>query len=368
MTDYINNFSNNLYTHRKRMGLTQRELGDMLNFSEKTVSKWEIGASIPGADVLLKMSEIFNTSIDALLKSSFKRLYLGIDGGGTKTALELMDECGKVVSFLETDGCNPFDVGMDVSKNILRNAIHKICAKVTMSDVVTFAGIAGGISGNNKAIYEDFFKEFNFAAAYNGSDNENVVFAGLGTEDGIAVIMGTGVCVYRVKNGIMDRLSGWGHLIDDGGSAYNIGRDALAAVYAQSDGTGKKTQITDIILNSNENLNTILTDVYALGKKKVASYAPMVFEAAKQGDEIASKIITRNMKVAAHIIETAAKPFETSPVRTVIAGGLIKQPELINYIKQELKNPEKFDMSYLNVPPVKGAVMLAKYKWNNENI
>lgn len=365
--DYISNFSNNLYTHRKRLGITQRELGEMLNFSEKTVSKWEIGASIPSADVLLRMSEIFNISIDALLKSSCKRLYLGIDGGGTKTALELTDENGKILNFLETDGCNPFDVGIDSSKTVLKDAIHKICSKVTMSDVVCFAGIAGGTSGNNKSVYEEFFKEFNFAAAYNGSDNENVVSAGLGTGDGISVIMGTGICAYRVKNGVMNRISGWGYLIDDGGSAYNIGRDGLAAAYAQADNTGKPTLITDMILNENDDLNAVLSDIYGLGKKKIASYAPLVFEAEKQGDKIAAGIIKRNMKVAAHIIETAAQPFENTPVRVVIAGGLIKQSGLIDRIKRELETPDKFDISCLNVPPVKGAVRLAKHKWNSRN-
>lgn len=52
MKDYTQNFSTNLRILRMEKNLTQKELADLLKYSEKTVSKWECGACIPDIDVL----------------------------------------------------------------------------------------------------------------------------------------------------------------------------------------------------------------------------------------------------------------------------------------------------------------------------
>lgn len=53
---------------RQEAGMTQAELGEKLNYSDKTVSKWERGESIPDAFVLLHLAEIYGTTVDALLR------------------------------------------------------------------------------------------------------------------------------------------------------------------------------------------------------------------------------------------------------------------------------------------------------------
>ncbi|MPN03292.1 hypothetical protein SDC9_150519 [bioreactor metagenome] len=47
--------------------MTQYELGEKLNYSDKAISKWERGESIPDAYILKKMSELFHVSVDYLL-------------------------------------------------------------------------------------------------------------------------------------------------------------------------------------------------------------------------------------------------------------------------------------------------------------
>lgn len=53
---------------RKQRGWSQEELAQQLSVSRQSVSKWESGASVPDLDKILKMSEIFDVSTDALLK------------------------------------------------------------------------------------------------------------------------------------------------------------------------------------------------------------------------------------------------------------------------------------------------------------
>lgn len=90
----------------------------MLQYSEKTVSKWECGACIPDIDVLFGIANIFNVSIEKLFEGTTE-YFLGIDGGGTKTELVLTDEEGNVINTLKTSTCNPVDIGLDKAKGYL---------------------------------------------------------------------------------------------------------------------------------------------------------------------------------------------------------------------------------------------------------
>ena len=59
--------ASNIIKLRTEAGLTQAELGEKLNYSDKTISKWERGEAIPDAYVLTQMAEIFGVSVDYLL-------------------------------------------------------------------------------------------------------------------------------------------------------------------------------------------------------------------------------------------------------------------------------------------------------------
>lgn len=58
----------NIAAHRKRSGLTQVELADKLNYSDKAVSKWERGDSVPDVLTLAQLAQLFGVTVDDLLK------------------------------------------------------------------------------------------------------------------------------------------------------------------------------------------------------------------------------------------------------------------------------------------------------------
>ena len=60
--------SENLYTLRRKSGLSQEQLAEQLNVSRQAISKWEAGQSIPESDKLLSISNYFNVSLDYLMK------------------------------------------------------------------------------------------------------------------------------------------------------------------------------------------------------------------------------------------------------------------------------------------------------------
>lgn len=68
MEDLIEILSNNIVQLRKKHGLTQSQLAEKLNYSDKAVSKWERGESAPDIFIIKKLSDIFGVSVDTMLK------------------------------------------------------------------------------------------------------------------------------------------------------------------------------------------------------------------------------------------------------------------------------------------------------------
>ena len=61
-------FSERLQTLRKEKGLSQEQLAELLNVSRQAVSKWESGQTYPEIDKLIKLSDLFNITVDDLIK------------------------------------------------------------------------------------------------------------------------------------------------------------------------------------------------------------------------------------------------------------------------------------------------------------
>lgn len=61
--------ASNIIRQRTNANMTQAELGEKLNYSDKTISKWERAESVPDVLVLKRMAEIFNVSVDDLLNT-----------------------------------------------------------------------------------------------------------------------------------------------------------------------------------------------------------------------------------------------------------------------------------------------------------
>ena len=70
---------------------------------------------------------------------------------------------------------NPNDIGMENVKAILEQGIHKVCSGINLREVSVFAGLAGGITGDNKEVINNFLSSFNFGAYSNGSDTDSVL-------------------------------------------------------------------------------------------------------------------------------------------------------------------------------------------------
>ena len=354
-------FAKNLKELRSKYNITQKELAEAVGCSEKAVSKWECGLSIPDIEILLSVSKHLKTNVEALFSENDKVYLLGIDGGGTKTALLLCGAGGETLRKLYADCSNPIDIGTERATGILKKAIYDICDDIPFSSIVCFAGIAGGTSGGVQKALDEFFASFGFRAYQCDTDNKNIIAAGLGDSDGITLILGTGVCSFLQKNGEHTQIAGKGYFIDNGGSGFDIGCDALRAYYREKDGIGKQTMITQLISeNGFDDPQQLLFRIYDEGKKFIASFAHYVYEAAEKGDEEAKQIIRRNMENAAVFVLANAAKLSQKKIPLILAGGLTREPLTISYLKNALGSKYDFDMKILDREPVYGAVALAQ--------
>lgn len=63
-------FNEKLIQLRKKNGLSQEELGDKIQVARQTISKWELGETTPEMDKLIKLSNLFDISLDELIKDN----------------------------------------------------------------------------------------------------------------------------------------------------------------------------------------------------------------------------------------------------------------------------------------------------------
>lgn len=72
MEDIRNNIAKNIAECRKRMNLTQAQLAEKLNYSDKAVSKWERAEAVPDIYILSELAKIFGTTVDELISAEPK--------------------------------------------------------------------------------------------------------------------------------------------------------------------------------------------------------------------------------------------------------------------------------------------------------
>lgn len=78
------------------------------------------------------------------------KYYIGIDGGGTKTDFLICDNDLTPIRQLTLGGCNPNDIGMERCISVLRRGLNQLTEGLDSNQIVLFAGISGGTTGNNQ--------------------------------------------------------------------------------------------------------------------------------------------------------------------------------------------------------------------------
>jgi N-acetylglucosamine kinase-like BadF-type ATPase len=229
-----------------------------------------------------------------------KNVFLGIDGGGTKTVAVLLDGSGREIARALSGSSNVHAVGLAVAGASLREAIEQVLSVTNLTAAsVTAAGLgmAGGARAEDQRLLRDLLSGITpFPKVVITHDAEASLVGGIGRRHGVVLIAGTGAIAYGVNAlGESRRADGWGYRLGDEGSAHWIGREALRAVVRAQDGRGGATALSGKLLShlGLPNADALVTRVYAgdFGVPQVAELALLVSEAARSGDTIARVIL-----------------------------------------------------------------------------
>lgn len=295
------------------------------------------------------------------------KLIAAIDGGATKTDMVLCTADGRVLNRVIGDTTNPNDIGFEKSVEYLKSMLEKLLKDYggLKAGLYSFyAGLSGGSARNYKERYALAFKEMlrNSAHIFNGTDAINALNSGIGPDDdGMVLIAGTGSVVFVRKACKLTQIGGWGYLLDDAGSGYDIGRRGFLAALRDYDGRGESTILSSLYSQRlGGPVYKFIPGIYQKGKKFIASFAPLVFDAEAKGDRMAAGILDECAAELALLAKAGARHMGESDglYKVVLTGGLWKSGEaLMGRFKSNLS--QNFLLIQPELPPVYGAAVEA---------
>jgi N-acetylglucosamine kinase-like BadF-type ATPase len=300
-------------------------------------------------------------------------MYLGVDGGGTKTALCLLDRDGRVAAQAQAPSCYYFAEGIDLVGRVLREGIDEVCerASITSADIrYAFFGLPtyGEVSSDLPtldAIPGEVLGHGRYAC-----DNDTVCgWAGsLGGVDGINVVSGTGSITYGERAGRGVRVGGWGELFGDEGSAYWISIKGLNAFSRMCDGRLPVGPLYEALrahleLGSDLDLVDIVLNRWQGRRSEIAALSQVVAREAENGDECAAQILSEAAGELAGLVDTSRRLLDFGPREKVpvsYSGGVFNALSIVEGFEAALGDlHDGYEMREPLYSPVIGAAIYA---------
>jgi N-acetylglucosamine kinase-like BadF-type ATPase len=301
-------------------------------------------------------------------------MFLGVDGGGTKTAFALVDGAGNVLARHEDSGTYHVEVGIDGVAAVLRRGCDAVLAAagVQASDVAwAFFGLPA--HGEDRAA-DPLLDALPHAVLGHrrylcGNDMVCSWAGSLAGGDGISVIAGTGSMAYGELAGRRARAGGWGELFSDEGSGYWIARAGLALFSRMSDGRTPRGPLYDLV----RRILALQDDLDLCGRiygemngerSRVAALAPLVTEAASQGDQAAAAILAAAGVELADMVDAVRAALDPAPgtdVAVSYTGGLFGEhgPLRAAFAQALAGRPHAYRLAPPRLAPVLGAALYA---------
>jgi len=295
---------------------------------------------------------------------------IGIDGGGTKTIGILATATGQHLARVQSGPANYPVVGEAKTQTVLGSIVEELYEKADIpptSAARLCLGMAGLGRSADREVIGKICDELGICQNRILTHDAHIALVG-GTEkqEGVIVISGTGAIVYGINtNGREARASGWGYLLGDEGSGYDIAIQGLRAVARAVDGRGDRTELTDRILNKLE-LNEpgeLIRWVHAASRDTIAQLAKVVFDTAMTADGVAECIVD---EAADELVCAAISVIEqlefTEPFDIVLSGGnLIYQTMFADKLRHRFSREQpEASVQLPKHEPAYGAMLLAR--------
>ena len=302
------------------------------------------------------------------------KYYIGVDGGGTKTAFALFDENKKMLDTVTGPGSNHenLETGFDAASEIIWNGLNELCTKAGISlDKISFTLM--GLSGiDHQYQYEIMCHKLREKGLDNFEIfNDGFIVVKAGSESGVAIgyNCGTGVCCNGIdKNANRLQLAGLGDFSGDISGGGNIVVKAFELVYNELFLGLEKTLITEMVMKefgfeTREDVLGLIEKIEGEnGDEYIRPIVAAFFEAAKQGDKPALAYCERMAERGAQLIAALSRELDFGDeVEVVLSGSINVKLDNKAYLdmllsKAEALSGKKLKFIKLTQPPVTGCI------------
>ena len=298
---------------------------------------------------------------------------IGIDGGGTKTKVSLMDEFG---TYLGSDISGPSSidtVDFDVALENISIAINNIIKKNNLGNIhisSVFSGLGGIGSKTDKKLVNNAILSLPYFDSNTYIDSENDVYnafaGGTMTRPGIAIIIGTGSVAFGIDESDNSfRAGGYSFKEGDAGSSYDLGRKTLETLARVLDNRYTNSEfINEIKLHLNvfnfSDAVKVFDELY-MDRTRTASLSKFVTKYADLGDENALRIIEKATSELALMINAVNNSLNLKNKEIAIIGSLGNACTIFKekFIKKVHKIDKSFNIHGSLLDPSVGACLLA---------
>nr|WP_314435231.1 BadF/BadG/BcrA/BcrD ATPase family protein [uncultured Brevundimonas sp.] len=268
--------------------------------------------------------------------------FLGVDGGGTKTAFVLMDRSGWVVARHEAGSSYHVEIGVESLHLLLHDGVQSVLKRAGVSaDDVAFAFFGLPAHGEDAQIQPvlDVIPEAILGHRRYACGNDMICgWAGsLAGEDGINIVAGTGSIGYGERQGLASRGGGWGEVFSDEGSAYWIAVQGLNLFSRMSDGRLPRGPLHGLMVQEFDLQNDL--DICASvnsratpQRDRIAQLSRLIARAAAQGDEAAQHVFDQAGRELAAIVDAIRRQLNYppgEPVNLSYSGGVFQSGDMI---------------------------------------
>ncbi len=307
------------------------------------------------------------------------KLFVGVDGGGTKTRTLVVAEDGTCLGAALTGASNPNSVGACKAHENLIDGLKSAVASVGTE--AEFAAAFFGISGVNDSLTAKAFRRelaedvrIKFAALEVENDTRSLCASAFGMQSGIVLIAGTGSkCYGRTEDGREWETGGYDFHVSDEASAFDLARRGLTAAVRAADGRGEPTLLKDILFKELQIVETgqvsqrlhqdsLKHPGVPMTKDEIAALAVHVGNAYLAGDAVAGKILKTAMADLVDMVEAVARKLgmPAESLRLGITGGVILNEPCATLFREAMF--ERFPQCEIfepQEPPVVGAAIRA---------
>lgn len=302
-------------------------------------------------------------------ESTDQPIYLGVDGGGTKTAFVLVDASGAVLASALAPSCYYLGQGIGLVEDVLRDGLASVFSQAHMEPAdIAYAFFALPGYGEVSADLDELDAIPGRVLGHSRYACDNDMVAGwagsLGAVDGVNVIAGTGSMTYGEHGDRSLRVGGWGELFDDEGSAYWIAIQGLSAFARMSDGRLPVGPLHDRLtrhldLAADLDLVDVVLNRWQGDRARIASLARVVTIAANDGDEVCRDVLRRAGQALAGLVTATIEQLgyaDGDVVPVSWSGGVFTSAEVNTAFREALAGA---DLRAPILPPVLGAALYA---------